>query len=324
MKAALCTRFEGEDNLSITDVPTPEAGPGEVLIRVRAAALNFFDTLIIRNRYQYKPQLPFSPAAEIAGEIVALGPGVAGFEPGQRVLAYMGWGGAREMAVVKAEACVPVPDAVSDVTAAGLSVTYGTARHGLKDRAGLKSGESLAVLGAAGGAGLAAVEIGARMGARVIAVASSADKLALCRAHGAAEAINYAETDLKEALKEVTAGKGVDVVYDCVGSEHTEAAVRALAWGGRHLVVGFAAGTIPRIPINLLLLKGSAMLGVFWGEFVRRNPRAQRDNIAEVLSWIESGVLTPHVHATYPLDKIGEALAAIANRQVQGKAVLIP
>lgn len=324
MKAALCKSFDGPQSLIVEDIPEPMPGPGQIRIKVEAAALNFFDTLIIRNKYQYKPELPFSPAAEMAGTVDVLGEGATGFTKGQRVLAYSGWGGAREKAVVKAEMAIPVPEGVAPEIAAGLTVTYGTAMHGLRDRGSLREGETLAVLGAAGGAGLAAVEIGARIGARVIAVASSADKLAICKQHGASEVINYAEQDLKEALKALTGGKGADVVYDCVGAEHTEPAVRALAWEGRLLVVGFAGGDIPKIPINLLLLKGCSLVGVFWGEFNRRSPSAHRANIEQVLAWVASGALSPRVHSTYPLARIADALTAIERREATGKVIVVP
>lgn len=324
MRAALCKSYDEPVQIEVEDVPVPVAGTGEVVVRVGAAALNFFDTLIVRNKYQFKPELPFSPAAEVAGVIESLGPGVIGFTPGQRVLAYIGWGGAREKIVAPAQALVPLPDGVSDAVAAGLSVTYGTALHGLKDRGRLRAGETLAVLGASGGAGLAAVEAGALLGARVIAVASSEDKLAVCKAHGATEGINYSTTDVKEALKALTNGKGVDVVYDCVGGSHAELALRAMAWGGRFLVVGFAAGEIPRIPLNLVLLKGISLVGVFWGEAQRRDPAGHRANIAEVLGWIAAGKLAPHVHGTYPLAEINAALKVIEQRQAIGKVIIVP
>lgn len=324
MRAALCKSLEEPVRLVVEDLPDPVAGPGEVVVKVAAAALNFFDTLIIRGKYQYKPAPPFSPAAEIAGVVETLGAGVSGFTAGQRVLAFIGWGGAREKVVVPAKSLVPIPDAVADTVAAGLSVTYGTALHGLRDRGQLRAGESLAVLGASGGAGLAAVEAGARLGARVIAVASSEEKLAVCREHGAHEGINYTSADLKDALKAVTGGKGVDVVYDCVGGVHAEPALRAMAWGGRFLVVGFAGGEIPRIPLNVVLLKGVSLVGVFWGEAERRDPAAHRANIEQVLGWIAAGKLAPHIHGTYRLAQINDALEVIERRQAVGKIVIVP
>jgi NADPH2:quinone reductase len=223
---------------------------------------------------------------------------------------------------VPAKLMIPIPDGVRDAAAAGISVIYGTAMHGLKDRAALKAGESVAVLGASGGAGLAAVEIAKLMGARVIAVASSAEKLAVCREHGADEVLNYAESDLKTGLRELTGGKGVDVVYDCVGGDHSEAALRSIAWGGRLLVIGFAAGAIPKIPLNLYLLKNAAAIGVFWGEMIMREPAQHRANMIEVLDWCAQGRLNPHVHATYPLARIGEAITALDKRQVTGKLIV--
>ncbi|MTD94931.1 zinc-binding dehydrogenase [Hyphomicrobium sp. xq] len=322
MKAALCKSLDGPAGLVIEDIAAPQPGPGEVLIAVKAAALNFFDTLITRGKYQSKPDLPFSPAAEVAGVIEALGPGVTGVRMGERVAAYVGWGGAREKVVAKVDAVVPIPDGVSEAVASGISVTYGTAIHGLKDRGHLKAGETVAVLGAAGGAGLAAVEIAKLMGARVIAVASSAEKLAVCREHGADEAVNYASADLKDGLRALTGGRGVDVVYDCVGGDSSEAALRAIAWQGRFLVVGFASGDIPKIPLNLLLLKGCDAIGVFWGEAVKRDPGANRANMRQVLDWIAQGKLAPRIHGTYPLADIREALGVIDRREAVGKVVL--
>ena len=322
MKAALCKSLDGPAGLVIEDIAAPQPGPGEVLIAVKAAALNFFDTLITRGKYQSKPDLPFSPSAEVAGVIEALGPGVTGVSVGERVAAYVGWGGAREKVVAKVDAVVPIPDGVSDAVASGISVTYGTAFHGLKDRGHLKAGETVAVLGAAGGAGLAAVEIAKLIGARVIAVASSPEKLAVCREHGADEAVNYASADLKDGLRALTGGRGVDVVYDCVGGDSSEAALRAMAWQGRFLVVGFASGDIPKIPLNLLLLKGCDAIGVFWGEAVKRDPAANRANMRQVLDWIAQGKLAPRIHGTYPLAQIREALGVIDRREAVGKVVL--
>ena len=322
MKAALCKSLDGPAGLVVEDIAVPQPGPGEALIAVKAAALNFFDTLITRGKYQAKPQLPFSPAGEVAGVVEALGPGVSGVKIGDRVMANLGWGGAREKVVAKADSLVAIPDGVSDAIAAGVSVTYGTAIHGLKDRGRLKAGETVAVLGAAGGAGLAAVEIAKLMGARVIAVASSAEKLAVTREHGADEAVNYASADLKEGLRALTGGNGVDVVYDCVGGDSSEAALRAMAWNGRFLVVGFASGDIPKIPLNLLLLKGCDAVGVFWGEAVKRDPAGHRANMRQVLEWVAQGQLHPRIHATYPLAEIRDALAVIDRREAVGKVVL--
>ena len=322
MQAALCKTLDGPDAITIEQLPEPSPGPGEVVVRVKAAALNFLDTLICRGKYQYKPALPFSPAAECAGVVQAVGAGVSSLEVGDRVCGYLGWGCARELVAAKAEVWVKVPAAVSDAAAAGLGVTYGTAIHGLKDRAKLQSGETVAVLGASGGAGLAAVEVARRLGAEVIAVASTAEKLAVCRERGAAQTIDYATEDLKQRLRDLTGGRGVDVIYDCVGGDHAEAALRSIAWEGRFLVVGFAAGTIPKIPLNLLLLKNCAMLGVFWGEMTIRQPALQRANMREVLGWVAAGDLAPHIHASYPLSQIGLAITSLDRREVKGKVVV--
>lgn len=322
MKAVLCKTLDGPDSLVLEDIAEPVAGPGEVVIRVKAAALNFFDTLITRGKYQKKPDLPFSPSGEVSGVVEALGEGVIGLEPGQRVAAYLSWGGAREKVVAPAEAVIPVPDNVPDDVAAGVSVTYGTAIHGLKDRGRINANDWVAVTGASGGAGLAAIEIAKLLGARVIAVASSAEKLEICREHGADVLVNYADGDLKEKLKAVTDGNGVDVVYDCVGGEYAEPAVRALAWGGRFLVVGFAAGSIPKLPLNLLLVKGAEAVGVFWGESVKRDPLGHRDNMTAVLNWVSEGKLVPHIHATYPLAEAAKAIGVLDRREAIGKVVL--
>jgi NADPH2:quinone reductase len=322
MKALLCETLGPADTLAIRDLTDPAPGPGEVLVRVKAAALNFFDTLIIEGRYQVKPSLPFSPCGEFAGEIAALGDGVTGWRVGQRVAGHCGIGAARELLCVKADSLITVPESLSDAQASGLFITYGTGMHGLIDRAGLKAGETLAVLGAAGGAGLAAVEIGAALGARVIACASSEEKLALAREHGAAETLNYSTENLREGLKHLTEGRGVDVLYDAVGGDLAEPAIRAMGWGGRYLVVGFAGGEIPRIPLNLLLLKSCDLRGVFWGEFVKREPARNRDHIAQVMAWVAQGRLKPRIHASFPVEEAVYAFAEISSRKAVGKVVL--
>lgn len=324
MKALLCKAWGPPESLVIEDLPEPVAGPGEVVVAVKAAGLNFFDTLIIAGRYQFRPELPFSPGGELAGEIVALGPDVTGWAVGERVMAYVGWGACRERVVVRLEDMVRLPAPLSDERAAGLTVTYGTSLHALQDRAKLQPGETLAVLGAAGGAGLAAVEIGQLMGARVIACASSADKLALALEHGADETLDYGATDLKDALKRMTGGRGVDVVYDPVGGDLAEAALRAIAWQGRFLVVGFAAGDIPKLPLNLVLLKGCDVLGVFWGAFREREPGHHRANMARLVAWAAEGKLSAHVHAVYPLAETAAALGVIARREAKGKVIVRP
>ncbi len=324
MKAIVSKQPGPPDTLVLEDVADPSPGPGEVLIKVDSAALNFFDTLIIEDKYQYKPERPFSPGAEFAGTVEALGQDVNGFEAGQRVMAHSGWGACREKMVVPAQKVIALPDAISFEAAAGLTVTYGTTIHGLRDRAGLQPGETLAVLGAAGGVGQAAVEIGKAMGARVIACASSEEKLAFCRELGADDTLNYSEVSLKDALKEMTGGKGADVVYDPVGADLAEQAVRATAWNGRFLVIGFAAGTIPKIPLNLVLLKGCALVGVFWGSFAERTPEAHRSNMEMILNWVAEGKIRPHIDQTYALADTPVALTALAERKVMGKVIIKP
>jgi NADPH2:quinone reductase len=324
MKALLCTRYGTPDDLELADIADPKAGPGEVVVRIHAAALNFFDTLIIAGKYQFKPAPPFSPAAEFAGTVESLGVGVTSFKVGDRVLGYMTYGAARESVAISVDKLTKVPDVLDFDRAAGICITYGTTFHALKDRAALKPGESLAVLGAAGGVGLAAVELGKIMGARVIACASSDEKLAFAREHGADEGINYASSDLKEALRRITGGRGADVIYDPVGGPYTEPALRSIAWKGRFLVVGFAAGDIPKLPLNLVLLKGCDVLGVFWGSFIDRDPEGHRANTQQLLDWCAQGKLSSHVHAIYPLAEAPAALKAIAARQVMGKVILRP
>ena len=291
---------------------------------MKAAALNFFDTLLIAGKYQVKPPFPFSPAAEFAGVVESVGAGVTDVAPGDRVLGYGGHGAARERVALLERRLAKLPDGLDFDRAAGLTVIYGTTVHALKDRARLKPGETLAVTGAAGGTGLAAIEIGKLMGARVIACASSDEKLAFARRHGADEGINYAREDLKEALRRVTGGKGVDVVYDPVGGPYAEAALRAIAWYGRYLVIGFTAGEIPKIPLNLVLLKSCEVVGVFWGAFVERNPAVHRANMQDIMRWCAEGKLSAHVHKVYSLDETPAALKAIAERKVMGKAILRP
>lgn len=322
MKAAICKTLEGPQALVVEDVAEPKPGLGEVIVRVAAVGLNFADTLMTRGKYQFKPELPFSPGAEIAGRIETIGPGVSGWATGQRVIAYISWGGAREMVSVPAEALIAIPDGVSDQIAAGVSVTYGTAMHGLKHRGRLLSGETVVVTGAAGGAGQAAVEVARLMNARVIALASSDDKLAIARAAGATDGIVFPGTDLKSAVRALTDGRGADVVYDCIGGEASEPLIRALAWQGRFLVVGFASGEIPKIPLNLLLLKGAEVAGVFWGEAVRRDIAAHSRDIRDVLGWIAAGKLKPKTHAVYPLERIVDALGVLDRREAHGKVII--
>lgn len=324
MKAVICTAFGGPENLAVLDIEAPTAGPGEIVIAVKAAALNFFDNLLIRGKYQYRPEPPFSPSAEAAGVVEAVGEGVSGFRPGDRVMAYAIYGCGREKVAVPAHKAVHLPGDLDFALAAGLTVTYGTTLHALKDRANLQPGETLVVLGASGGVGQAAIEIGKVMGARVIACASSHDKLSFCRDMGADETVNYASEDLKTRLKELTDGKGADVIYDAVGGALSEAALRATAWNGRFLVIGFATGEIPKIPLNLVLLKGCQVVGVFWGDHTEREPDKHNANMAQLVDWCAHGKITPHIHKIYRFDETPQALTAIANRQVKGKAIIVP
>ncbi len=323
MKAVLCKEFGPPESLTVSEVEEPTAGPGQVVLDVHACGVNFPDVLMIQDRYQFKPALPFAPGGEVAGVISEVGPGVEGFTPGDRVLASTGWGGFAEKLAVPAASLVRVPERMDLISAAAFLMTYGTSHHALKDRAHLQAGETLLVLGAAGGVGLAAVELGHAMGARVIAAASTDDKLALCRERGAHETINYATEDLKARAKALTGGAGVDVVYDPVGGPYSEPALRSIAWEGRFLVVGFAAGDIPRVPLNLALLKGCQIVGVFWGAFVGREPGRHRANVDELVSMWVAGTIRPHVSATYPLERAGEALRELADRRAKGKVVVV-
>ena len=322
MKAVLCKQFGPPESLVVEELPSPRAGAGEVVVSVRAASLNFPDVLIIQNKYQIKPPLPFSPGSELAGLVKEVGEGVHGYKPGDRVLAVTTYGAFAEEVKVHAGRLVPIPAGMDFNSAAAFLMTYGTSDHALRDRAQLRAGETLLVLGAAGGVGLSAVEIGKALGARVIACASSADKLEVCRQHGADDAINYTTEDLRERIKELTGGKGVDVVYDPVGGPYTEPALRSTGWRGRLLVIGFTAGEIPKIPLNLPLLKGSSIVGVFWGEFARREPKAFAESIGQLGAWFREGKLKPHVSQTFPLEQAVDALKLMAARKATGKVVL--
>jgi len=322
MKAVLCKQFGPPDSLVVEDVASPKASTGEVVIAVKAASLNFPDVLIIQNKYQFKPPLPFSPGSELAGVVKEVGEGVSGFKPGDKVIAFTTYGAFAEEAKTEASRLVPLPEKMDFVSGAAFLLTYATTDHALRDRGALAAGETLLVLGAAGGVGLAAIEIGKVLGARVIACASSEDKLAVCRSHGADATINYSTEDLRERIKLLTDGKGVDVVYDPVGGPYTEPAFRSLAWRGRHLVVGFAAGEIPKLPLNLALLKGASVVGVFWGDFARRQPKEFAHSIRQLGRWYAEGKLKPHVSQTLPLEKAVDALKLMAARQVTGKLVL--
>lgn len=323
MRAIRCHELVGPAGLRLDDIAEPELGAGQVLVDVRAAGVNFPDVLITEGKYQFKPPVPFVPGGEIAGVVRAVGDGVVDHAPGDRVAATMLFGAFAERVVCGAGSVFPLPDAVGFEVGAAVLVAYGTTMHALVDRARLAPGETLLVLGAAGGVGLAAVQLGKCMGARVIAAASSEDKLALCREHGADATIDYAKEDLRTRLKQL-APAGIDVVYDPVGGDHTEAAIRSLAWQGRHLVVGFTAGTIPKIATNLVLLKGCEIVGVFWGAFTQRDPTRNREHIARLLQWIADGRVRPHLDRTLPLAQAGAALERLAQREAKGKLVLVP
>jgi NADPH2:quinone reductase len=323
MKALVCRAYGPIDSLAIDEVPDPKPSSGEVLVGVRACGINFPDLLVVQGKYQFKPTPPFSPGSEVAGVVEAVGSGVEHVKVGDRVIATGPAGGIAEKFVSDASRTIPIPSGVEFATAVCLPTAYGTTLHALRDRAQLRKGETLLVLGAAGGVGLSAVQIGKRMGARVIAAASNVEKLAICKQAGADEVIDYGSEDLKERVKALTGGSGADVVYDPVGGPYSEPALRATAWEGRFLVIGFAAGDIPRIPLNLTLLKGCSIVGVFWGMAMARDPARLRGQLAELLAWTADGSLSPHVHARYPLDKALDALKDVESRRVRGKAVVI-
>lgn len=324
MKAVLCKEWGPPESLVIEDIPAREPGPGEVRIRVRAASVNFPDVLIIQNKYQFKPERPFSPGSEAAGDVIAVGAGVTHVKPGDRVLASTGHGSFAEEVIATAAKVVKLPDGLGYDVASAFILTYGTSWHALNDRAALKAGETVLVLGAAGGVGISAIEIAKARGARVIAAASTAEKLAVCREHGADEFINYETEDLREGIKRTTGGKGPDVIYDPVGGKYAEPAFRSIAWRGRYLVVGFANGEIPRLPLNLMLLKGASVVGVFWGDYTKREPQANERDVAEMMALLTAGKLRPHISATYSLDQVPQALIDMANRKVTGKVLIVP
>lgn len=324
MKAILCTRAGTPDDLVLTDLPEPVAGPGEAVVAVKSVGLNFYDTLIVAGRYQKQPPFPFSPGGEFAGVVESVGAGVSGLTPGDRVIGYVTYGAARERMAVPADKLIKLDADLDFDRAAALTIIYGTAIHALRDRARMKRGETLAVLGAAGGVGLATVELGKLMGARVIACASSDDKLAFAREHGADETVNYATEDLRDALKRIGGERGIDVIFDPVGDRYSEAALRAIAWEGRHLVVGFAGGAIPKLPLNLTLLKGCAVLGVYFGDWVRREPQAYRASIVELARFAADGKLSCHVDRAYPLAEFPQALKSLSGRRAMGKVIVRP
>lgn len=324
MRAVLCRSFGPVENLVIEDVPAPSCGADQALIEVRAIGVNFPDGLLVQGKYQAAPAFPFSPGSEIAGFVRAVGANVSTLAVGDKAIAFTGSGGYAEQVAVDAARVFKAPDGMDWDVAGGFLITYATAYHALKDQARMRSGETLLVLGAAGGVGLAAVELGAAMGARVIAAASSDDKLALARRHGATDAINYATDDLRARLKELSKGGGVDVVFDPVGGALSEAAIRSLAWGGRHLVIGFASGDIPKIPLNLLLLKEASSSGVFWGSWAKANPEANAANTRELFALFSAGKLRPHVSAVFPLERAVDAINHVLSRKAHGKIILRP
>ena len=324
MKALVCRTLTGIDDLRVEEVPSPQPGPNEVLVDVAAAGVNFPDALLVEGKYQFKAEPPFAPGFELAGTVAAAGEGVKHLKAGDHVLAIVSHGAFAEQCVVPARAALQLPHGTDLGLAAATLFTYATSYHALKDRAALAAGETLLVLGAAGGVGLAAVELGKMMGARVIAAASSPEKLAVCRELGADEAIEYTKEDLREAVKRLTAGRGVDVVYDPVGGAYSEPAFRSLAWAGRHLVVGFTAGEIPKLPLNLALLKGASLVGVFLGGLLEKNPQLARENARQLVEWLAAGAIRPHVSGRYPLERGVEAIREVAERRVKGKVLIVP
>ena len=323
MKAVLCKAFGPPESLAIEEVEPLKPGKGQVIISVKACGVNFPDALIIQGKYQSKPPFPFTPGSEVSGIVKELGEGVDTFKVGTRVMSFIGMGGFAEEVIADASQIIPMPHTLDYTTASAFLLTYGTSHHALKDRAQLQPGETLLVLGAAGGVGLAAVEIGKALGARVIAAASSDEKLEVCKQHGADEVINYSTEDLRDRIKQLTGGKGVNVAFDPLGGDYSEPVLRSMAWGGRFLVIGFASGDIPRIPLNLPLLKVYSIVGVFWGSFMERDPEHGRENIHELITWMNEGKLKPHVSATYPLEHVADALNDLMERKVTGKAVLV-
>jgi NADPH:quinone reductase len=322
MKAVVCEAFGPPESLKIRDMPSPVVAKGTVKVRVRAAGVNFPDTLIIQGKYQFKPAFPFSPGSEIAGDVLEIGDGISHVAVGDKVIGMATYGGFAEEVLVPGSGCYKMPAAMSYEEAAGFTMTYGTSHHALKQRAQLQPGETLLVLGAAGGVGLTAVELGKAMGAKVIAAASTDEKLALTQTYGADHILNYANIDLREGIKLVTNGKGVDVVYDPVGGDFSEPAFRSIAWKGRYLVIGFASGPIPSLPLNLPLLKGASIVGVFWGGFTQQEPLVHAGNMKELFQWYSDGKLKPHVSITFPMEKVADALHALMGRMAQGKVIL--
>ena len=323
MHAWLCENPTGVDALSWQELPTPAPKAGEVLIEIKAASLNFPDLLIVQNKYQMKPPLPFVPGSEYAGVVQAVGDGVTHLQVGQPVACLSGTGGFATHTIAPAAQCMPLPPGFPFVDAAAFIMIYATSHHALVDRAQLKAGETVLVLGAAGGVGTSAIQIAKALGARVIAAASTDEKCELCRAIGADATINYSTQDLREALKTLTGGKGPDVVYDPVGGDLAEPAFRSIAWRGRYLVVGFAAGTIPALPLNLTLLKGASIVGVFWGGFAKNEPQANASAMAELAQWYAQGKIKPVIDRTMQMAELKAAYAHMGSRGVKGKLVMV-
>lgn len=324
MKAVVCTEFGPPENLEVQELPDPSPGPGQVLVEVKAAPVTFPDTLMLEDKYQFKAAPPYTPGGEVAGVVAELGEGVSGFAVGDRIVGGLGTiGGFAELAVIPAAGARALPDGIGFAESTGLNYAYGTSLYGLKYRGELQPGETMLVLGAGGNVGLSAVELGKLMGARVIAAASTEEKLDLCRERGADETINYASENLKDRAKELTDGNGVDVIYDCVGGDYAESALRAIGWAGRFLVIGFTAG-IPSIPLNLTLLKSCQIVGVFYGAMTARDPELRDAVISELLDLTASGKLRPHISGRYSLDDAGQALRALMDRKALGKLVVEP
>lgn len=322
MKALLCKAYGLPDTLAIEEVADPTPGADEVVVDVKSAGVNFPDVLIIQNKYQFKPELPFSPGGEMAGVVSAVGANVKHVKPGDRILGLCTYGAFAEKVCLSADRAIPVPDGVDFDTAAAFLLTYGTSWHALKDRAALQPGETVLVLGASGGVGISAIQIAKALGARVIAAASTPEKLEVCRANGADETINYATEDLRARIKDLTGGKGPDVIYDPVGGEYAEPAFRSIGWRGRYLVIGFANGEIPRLPLNLTLLKGASLMGVFWGSYTKQEPENFQRDVKEMFALVQEGKLKPHISARYSLEQSREALNDMMNRKVTGKVVI--
>lgn len=324
MRAVRIHEHTGPKGLRVDTLEEPEPSAGEVAVEVKAAGVNFPDVLLSYGKYQFKPPPPFIPGGEAAGIVRAVGPGVTSVAPGDRVAFTTIHGAFAEVVTTPEVTCVKLPSDVSFEIGAATLLTYLTTIHALVDRAAIQEGDTLLVLGAAGGVGVSAIQLGKLLGARVIAAASTDEKVAFCKEQGADEGINYAKEDLKERVKVLTHGNGANVVYDAVGGAFSEAALRATAWEGRFLVVGFAAGDIPKIPLNLVLLKGCQIVGVFWGQFAMRDPVRNRENGARIFEWVRAGKLRPHVDATLPFERAGEALTRMESRQVKGKLLLVP